>query len=423
MNGCRVQILLFGLVLAVAGLSGCGAGSGGQQLPPIPGTEVTNIRADVDANGIYLTWDASADQWAVGYVVYWSEDGGDTYDIGTDVSSALTYTFSGADFVFGRAYVFKITAANSLGGESAGAATPAEATGIQCSLSGTDLILSWSGSGSSYIASYSDDGGANFVGETLGSSATDATLTGILYGVDYIFKVVSIKVVDEGTGDKNRSAGALTPIDVQGFGASPDDERIDLYWDASTSADLDNYKRYVRMAISPTFDAGTNIDKDVTLAAVGVPEDTVGTLVNGTSYTVKVVSVDEDNNESLGRWMTRIPTPAIDNTPPYFPVGSVIEATPGPRRVRIHDWTPATDNVGISYYEIRRGTLAGSLPMWMLDVSAPLTFTDTGADIGGLTNGTEYTYTVWAVDVKNNHSSATLTGLPLNNYSGDNPIS
>jgi cellulose 1,4-beta-cellobiosidase len=81
-----------------------------------------------------------------------------------------------------------------------------------------------------------------------------------------------------------------------------------------------------------------------------------------------------------------------DTTPPTAPTGVTVSATSS-SSVSL-TWTASTDNVGVTGYDIYRGsTLAGT--------SATTSFTDTG-----LTASTQYTYTVKAFDAAGNLSPA-----------------
>jgi chitodextrinase len=81
-----------------------------------------------------------------------------------------------------------------------------------------------------------------------------------------------------------------------------------------------------------------------------------------------------------------------DTTPPTAPTGLAVTGTTATSAAL--SWSPATDNVGVTGYQIFRGTT-------MVGTTAGTTFTDTG-----LTAATMYGYTVKAVDAAGNVSTA-----------------
>ncbi|MGY1773490.1 GDSL-type esterase/lipase family protein [Blastococcus sp. SYSU D00813] len=103
-------------------------------------------------------------------------------------------------------------------------------------------------------------------------------------------------------------------------------------------------------------------------------------------------------NLPLGETSTTPTTP--DTTAPSVPTS--LSATPGDGQVAL-SWAASTDNVGVTGYRVRRG---GSL------IASPTgtSYTDTGR-----TNGTQYSYTVSAVDAAGNESAQTsaVTATPV----------
>ncbi len=92
------------------------------------------------------------------------------------------------------------------------------------------------------------------------------------------------------------------------------------------------------------------------------------------------------------------PTPT-DHTPPPVPTGLV--ATAGDGGVALH-WTPVADE-GLAGYVVYRSTNSGATWVETARVGTPTT------SVTGLTNGTEYTFAVTAVDTSNNESTLSLT--------------
>ena len=88
----------------------------------------------------------------------------------------------------------------------------------------------------------------------------------------------------------------------------------------------------------------------------------------------------------------RSPPVVSDGTPPSIPTN--LAGVAGTNQVSL-TWTASTDNVGVTGYKVyRNGSLVGS--------PAGPSYLDTG-----LVNGTQYAYTVAAVDAKGNTSGLT----------------
>ncbi|HEY0499248.1 MAG TPA: glycoside hydrolase family 6 protein [Kutzneria sp.] len=132
--------------------------------------------------------------------------------------------------------------------------------------------------------------------------------------------------------------------------------------------------------------------------------DPAGTQTDGNGGTYPTDAIP-GYNVPAGQWfafqfqqLVQNAYPAIgggntgDTTPPSTPTGLIVASTTTSSVALT--WTASTDNVGVTGYDIYRGTtLAGS--------SATTSFTDTG-----LTASTQYTYTIKAHDAAGNVSAA-----------------
>ena len=115
-----------------------------------------------------------------------------------------------------------------------------------------------------------------------------------------------------------------------------------------------------------------------------------------TTATYSVAAFDVAGNQSTGNPTVDVTTPAApDTTPPSKPV---VSATAAATAVTL-TWPPATDNVGVTRYDILRGgTVVGSVPQ---PASGNATFTDSG-----LAPSTSYSYVVKAFDGAGNSTSS-----------------
>ncbi|WP_051950815.1 endo-1,4-beta-xylanase [Actinacidiphila yeochonensis] len=157
----------------------------------------------------------------------------------------------------------------------------------------------------------------------------------------------------------------------------------------------------VSLSWSPATDAvgvtGYDVYRGSTLAgSTTTTTFTDSGLTPSTAYTYTVKAKDAAGNVSAASTAATATTQAGsgtgDTTPPSAPTNLAVSGTTS-SSVSL-TWTAATDNVGVTGYDVYRGsTLAGS--------STSTSFTDSG-----LTAATAYTYTVKAKDAAGNVSAA-----------------
>jgi chitodextrinase len=127
-------------------------------------------------------------------------------------------------------------------------------------------------------------------------------------------------------------------------------------------------------------------------------------LTDGVQYSYTVTAYDQAGNESAQSSPAVNATPT-DTTAPSVPTG--LTATPGDTTVNL-TWTASTDNTAVAGYDVyRNGTKVG-------------TTTGTSYNNTGLTDGTQYTYTVDAYDAAGNTSaqSSPLNATPTSGGGG-----
>ncbi len=192
--------------------------------------------------------------------------------------------------------------------------------------------------------------------------------------------------------DPATPADVTAPAPVSALAASTGDRSATLTWTAPGDSDLGGYNVYRSAGASVTPSQATLVGS---LGLVGSFTDTG--LVNGTAYTYAVVAKDASGNRSSA--VTVSATPA-DTAPPAAPVGVAGAAADSKA---ILSWTPNTESDLAGYNVYRDGTKVND------SLLTGATRTDQG-----LTNGTEYSYRVTAVDVFGNESalSAAVTVTP-----------
>lgn len=189
------------------------------------------------------------------------------------------------------------------------------------------------------------------------------------------------------TGGGADTQAPTRPMNLQGNAVTP--SQIDLTWDASTD-DLGVAGYEVRRDGSPVQSVAATTYSDFGLQA-------------STTYTYSVAAFDAAGNVSQTSTPVNVTTPdSADSEAPSRPEnlqGSAVSD----RQIEI-SWSPSTDNVGVSGYDIfRDGLSIGSA-------------TATSYSDGGLEPNTSYVYSVAAQDAAGNASpqsnSVSITTQP-----------
>ena len=261
-------------------------------------------------------------------------------------------------------------------------AAPAE---LQAQAGDGQVTLNWKANTESDLKGYNV-----YVNDALKATVTAATYVavGLTNGTEYKF---SVSAVDFSGNESAKTELTATPKVVQepgdstppavptGLQAQAGDGQVSLSWKANSEADLKGYKVYVNDVLKTTLTA-------TTYAVVG--------LANGTEYKFSVSAVDTNGNESAKTELTATPKAAQvpgDTTPPAIPAG--LQAQAGDAQVSL-SWT-ANSDADFKEYKV-----------YVNDV-LKTTLTATTYAVVGLTNGTEYKFSVSAVDTSGNESAKT----------------
>lgn len=180
----------------------------------------------------------------------------------------------------------------------------------------------------------------------------------------------------------------LPPAEVSNVNGISEDGQVILNWTDPSDDDLE----VVEITFVPG-DSHLQIRK-------GEQTATIRNLINGTAYVFTLRTIDNSGNRSNGI-TTQAYTPLApdpnDTTPPAEVTDAI--ATVGDRSVTL-SWTDPSDN---DFNKVEITCQPGN------------TVTETGkggemAVITGLTNGTEYHFTIQTVDINGNASTGTLVG-------------
>jgi len=352
-----------------------------------------NFRATSGNGRVTLNWTAPSNNGGATITRYQvSRDNGTTW---VNASGMTSHTFTG--LTNGTLYNFRVRAVNS-----AGAGAFASVTGMPVTVPFTPLNfsvtpgnrqvrLNWSApssNGGSAITRYqvSRDNGTTWVNA---SSTTTHTFTGLVNGTNYIFRVRAVNAVGGGSAatiTASPTAIITVPTLPRALTATPGNGSVRISWVVPANNGGSAITRYQ-----------VSQNNGVSWAnASSMTSHTFTNLTNGTNYTFRVRAIN-----SVGASLSAgVPgTPAV--TVPFVPRNFRVH--PGNGRVSVA-WAAPLSNGGsaITRYEVssNNGT------SWV-NASGATSHTFTN-----LTNGTNYTFRVRAVNRIGASASAMATARP-----------
>ena len=259
-------------------------------------------------------------------------------------------------------------------------------TGVQVNATTSSTVsLSWTAINNSNVTGYDVLRNGTFLATVNSASTTTYTDTGLSPNTTYTYTIESINSASQFSPPSFPAVTALTapaaPTNLAAVANSP--TRVSLSWTAP---------------------AGTVTGYQVERSTDGVNFTAIATNVSGTSYidttaqpiTTYSYRVRAANTGGLSdpSNTAQVTTPAFDAVAPTAPTNLTATAVAGSDSSLNLSWAPATDNVGITGYEIdRNGVQVGA--------TTASSFTDTGLDAGQT-----YQYAVIASDAAYNRSPA-----------------
>ena len=220
------------------------------------------------------------------------------------------------------------------------------------------------------------------------AQTTQYPIDNLTNGTTYTFEVRAVNAVGAGEAARVSVAPGFT---VRNLSASPGDEQVVLRWEAPLSdggSPITHYQYRYSSTSHDTWTASEPAWADVTGGA-SARSQTVSSLTNGTEYTFEVRAVNAVGESPARRGSA---------TPVTVPEAVVnLEATASPEQVVLRWEAPASNGgAAITHYEYRYSsdsysTWTASEPAWA-DVAEETVTVET------LTNGTEYTFEVRAVN-------------------------
>jgi chitodextrinase len=403
----KVTFLAFAALFASLGLSGCGGGGAEENIPgstasdaTAPATPTGLTATAVSPSQINLSWTAATNAAtnnveATGYNVY--RDGSQIATLG-----AVT-TFQDTGLAASTSYSYTVEAVGANGKKSGHSkpapgrtkdapdtTAPSTPTGLTATAASSSQInLSWTAATDNVGVTGYNVFRRGMQIATLGAVTTYQN-TGLTVSTLYSYTVQAFDAAGNVSAPSSSASATTqapaadttapsTPAGLTATAASS--SQINLSWTAAT----DN----VGVTGYNVYRGGIQI---ATLGAVTTFQNTG--LAASTTYSYTVRALDAAGNLSAPSSSAGATTqaPAADTTAPSTPTG--LTATAASSSQINLSWTAATDNVGVTGYNVyRSGTQIATL-------GAVTTFQNTG-----LTASTTHSYTVQAFDAAGNASA------------------
>jgi len=313
-------------------------------------------------------------------------------------SSAVSHTFT--NLTIGTSYNFRVRAINAVGASAAATVTaspiavPTAPLNFTVTPGNGRMVLNWSApssNGGSAIRGYWVEIYDGTTWEDAWTTTTTHTFTGLVNGRSYTFRVIAENANGEGaaaTITATPSATITVPTAPRNLTATPGNGNVTISWVVPANNGGAAITRY-----QVSRDNGANW-----VNASSMTSHTFTGLTNGTSYNFRVRAINSAG-ASLSAGVPGIPVAPV--TAPFVPRNFRVQ--PGNGRVSVA-WAAPTSNGGsaITRYEVssNNGT------SWVTASSA------TSHTFTGLTNGTNYTFRVRAVNRVGASASAMATAIP-----------
>jgi large repetitive protein len=373
-------------------------------LPGIP----SGVTATPGDGRLAVAWTAPADGGSAltGYAVEYQTVGASSWMTWPTAGTGTTTTITG--LANGTPYAVRVSARNAVGGGE-----PSEvASGIPVTVPGTPggmlvrvadaaVELSWTApanGGSAltgYVVEYRAEGAPSWTTWPTTGTGTAVTVTGLVNGTDYEFRVAAVTAVGQGA---YAVSAPVTPVTVPaapgGLALTVADARVDLAWSPPATdggSPVTGYAVEYRVAGVGSWTGWPTTGTATTASITG--------LVNGTTYEFRVAAANA------------VGTGAFVLSPNAIPV--TLPGVPGDVTVTVRDgaiglaWTaPADGGSPILRYAVEYRP-AGD-PAWS---SWPTDGTATATVVEGLANGGSYGFRVAAV-------TAVGTGAPSDPVAG-----
>jgi titin len=399
-----------GYIFRISAVNAAGTGTASaSSSSTVPRTMPTAVQALAGTPGdsqMTLTWSLPASSGGsaiTDYIVQYSDDSGVSWSTFADgVSTTRSAIVTG--LINGAGYTFRVAAVNVAGTGSyslvtnsiAPYTTPGVPQTLAANASNAQVALSWNAPGSTggnaisdYTVQYSSNSGVTWTTWTHNaSSMSSATVTGLINGTTYVFRVAAVNAA--GASAYTSASSPVTPITVATAASVtsvvPSDTQVAVTWTAPLSdggSVITNYLVAASADNGATWGSGESVGSTST-------SYTMSGLTNGTTYVFRVAAV---NAAGIGVWgsASAVATPRTVSNAPTDVVG-----TTGNAQVSLV-WSEPTWNGGsaVTDYTVQYSSDGGSTYTTFNDGAS----SSRAATVTGLTNGTSYVFRVAAVNI------------------------
>ena len=371
--------------------------------PPQPPGQVTGVSATAGKEQATVSWTAPASNGGSAITSYRV-----TPYIGAAAQTPISVTAPATSKVItgltaGTAYTFTVAAINAIGAGPDSAASnsvtptapspPGAPTAVSATAGQEQATVSWTAPASEGDGAITSYRVTPYIGSTaqtpvsVTAPATSKTITGLTGGTPYTFTVTAINTI--GAGPESTPSNAVTPTAPSppgaptGVAATAGALQATVNWTAPAS---DGGSVITSYRVTPYI--GTTAQTAVSVTAPASSKTITG-LTGGTAYTFKVAAINAVGTGPDSAASNAV-TPTISN-PPGAPTALTATAKSSGAQL---SWTaPASDGgSAITSYRVTPYIGTTAQPATTTGSSA------TSASVGGLNNGTAYTFTVAAIN-------------------------
>ena len=394
---------------------GTGTASGTTSSKPMttPGVP-TSLGGTAGDTQVGLSWTAPTSDGGsalTGYRVESSTNSGSSWSTVVADTGSTSTSYTATSLANGTEYLFRVSAINVVGAGSASSsatATPRTTPGQPGSLSATEgtaqVDLSWSdpsSDGGSAVTGYkveqSTDSGltwATVVADT-GSTSTSHTVTSLVNGTSYSFRVAAVNAAGTGATSSTVTATPRSTSDAPtGLSGTPGDQQVALAWSAPSDSGGSAVTGY---RVEQSADGGSDWSTVVADTGSTSTNYTVTGLANGSMYAFRVAAVNVAGTGGTSSTASETP-----RTTPGRPIGVVPEDGDAQSALT---WTAPTSAGGaaVTGYLVEQSSDGGTT--WST-VVADTGSTSTAYTVTSLANGTGYLFRVSAVNAAGTGSAS-----------------
>ena len=373
----------------------------------VPGVPIA-ILATPGNTQVSLSWtapvyngDSPITDYVIEYKLTSDPDVPASWQIFADAETPIIVATPVNGLINGTSYDFRISAKNDMGVgnpstplvSSTPRTVPSKPT-ITSAVSGDMQVtvnFTAPANGGAEITGYAVTSNGGGTDSNSGSTNLSHIVTGLTNGTAYTFTVTATNIA--GTGPASDPSSPVTPAKAPevptGLIAAPGNAQVSLQWTApaDNGASITNYVIEYKLNSEPTtwlqFAHAPSPATSIIVSGVG--------LVNGSLYDFRIYAVNIAGTSLAS-------TPPVSSTPRTIPGAPTITSVErGNAQVTVNFTAPSSDG--------------GSTITGYTVTSDPQGITQSGSAspiiIGGLTNGTEYTFTVKATNVAGDGPAST----------------